>query len=109
MFLKKEQLAAINTLLEGKFNDKGELYARVITRKDRLNDQEIYNKIAVHINTETNMFTDGEVEFNAQEKKYLKDIFEEDMPGSWARQCTAIIKLMYGGKEEESTDIPANS
>lgn len=94
MKLTPVQFSQINLLLEGRFSPDGKLQARVIQKKDRINDEEIYKKIFKHVDKSGTMFVEGEVEFNPQEKKYLTDIFEEDMPSSNARIVTEILRLM---------------
>ena len=71
MKLTPVQFSQINLLLEGRFSPDGKLQARVIQKKDRINDEEIYKKIFKHVDESGTMFIEGEVEFNPQEKKYF--------------------------------------
>lgn len=90
MLFKKEELGIINTLIDAQFdNSTGQFRARGVDISNRVNSIEIYKKIYTHV--VDGIFNDGDVEFNPQEKEYLKNIFKETLPAEFVRKIADIL------------------
>jgi len=90
MLFVKEELGLINILIDSQFdNQNGSFRARGVGVSDRVNSLEVYKKIYTHV--ENNTFLDGEIEFNPQEKDYLKRLLSETLPADLTRIAVKLL------------------
>jgi len=86
----REELGTINIIIDSTFDTTTcQFKPRGVPLGDRVNSFEIYKKI--HNNVEKEVFVDGEVEFNPQEKEFLRKLLNETLPADITRIAIPLL------------------